>query len=159
MIGEDIERRGPTGMRASAAVVGAVLSGLLSASLLGTASAHVGECSASTDEAFDYQVSERNREPLPCLVSVVRYVADVLVQHCLYMLLLTALSCVFHQYHFHESQAGAFFSAYYSSPIIQDSIRTCSSSNDIDVMSFGYVASRESTSCCCCCRLCFRLCF
>lgn len=66
-------------MRAPAAAVGAALSGLLSASLLGTASAHVGECSASTDEAFDYQVSERNRAPtIPCLVSVERYVADVL---------------------------------------------------------------------------------
>lgn len=40
----------------AAAVSAAALSGLLSASLLGTASAQSDECVASTEDGFDYQV-------------------------------------------------------------------------------------------------------
>lgn len=43
--------------KAAAAVAAAALSSLLSASLLGTASAQLDECVASTEDGFDYQVS------------------------------------------------------------------------------------------------------
>lgn len=42
--------------KAAAAVAAAALSSLLSASLLGTASAQLDECVASTEDGFDYQV-------------------------------------------------------------------------------------------------------
>ena len=55
--------------RATAAAA-AALAGLLSADLLGTASAQNGECVASTEDGFDYQVSGATAPIIACTTSI-----------------------------------------------------------------------------------------
>lgn len=55
----------------AAAVAAAALSSLLSSGLLGTASAQLDECVASTEDGFDYQVSG-NGAAAPTLVGTPR---------------------------------------------------------------------------------------
>ena len=65
-------------VKSAAAVAAAVLAGLLSADLLETVSAQLGECVASTEDGFDYQVSEA---AAPTLVGTARTIASTLFWH------------------------------------------------------------------------------